>query len=220
MVNEENKFVKSVTDLFKRIGNHAGKAFEKGLEEQIPSTERSQKEFYQGILDSEKEFLEEKARLESEQDQLAEDKYQKSYQRKLQTAKNANQVMTAQMNETYRTQKKANDAYIQSVAANLKQIEEQIKRYQQQIMTDFNEIAKSATDSLESLEQSQLKMEEKMQEYGGLFQHQTLTFVNTGQYGETENVERFIPEHCSLGPTNETSVFMRVCGVVVRSSML
>ena len=30
----------------------------------------------------------------------------------------------------------------------------------------------------------------------------------------------FNPEHCSLGPTNETSVFMRVCGVVVRSSML
>ena len=28
------------------------------------------------------------------------------------------------------------------------------------------------------------------------------------------------PEHCSLGPTNETSVFMQVCGVVVRSSML
>ena len=28
------------------------------------------------------------------------------------------------------------------------------------------------------------------------------------------------PEHCSLGPTNETSVFMRVCGVAVRFYLL
>ena len=37
-------------------------------------------------------------------------------------------------------------------------------------------------------------------------------FINSQRVGD----EFFTPEHCSLGPTNETPVFMRVCGVAVQ----
>ncbi len=176
MADQDKQVEKEIGESFKNIGKLLGESLGQGMADSAGRVRGASDELSRELLESQKWYYQEKERLEAEMDAAQEEKYRREYQNRLARARTAEQAEIYRQNEELRLQKKANEAYLE----NLKEHYETVKAL---IVDNFSEIAERATDSLEEFEKAREKMADKMRDFGGLFDSQTVTLLNAGPDG-------------------------------------
>ncbi len=192
MAEHDNEVKKDIQESFERLGKLMGDSLSQGIADGSGSVRDAADMLSRELLESQAQYQQEMERIEKENEAAQEAKYRRDYQNRLNKARTAAQAEIVIENERLRLQKKSNQEYLESLKAHLEEVEAQIQAYKQKITNSFGEIAENATDSLEALERSRERMVEKMQDYGGMFDERTITFVNAGPGGSKLVFEEMI----------------------------
>lgn len=144
-----------------------------------------------GLLDSEKEYLAEKARLEKEHSD-------KEYQDKINNAKDAKEIEKIKQERIEEEEKKGQDAYLENLKlASEKErkiyeaLQKDIEKLKQKAVDNFTAMAEAAMDSIEELESTKNDFKGKLDDYTSLYYTYTLPAI-------TINGESVAPEFAGL----------------------
>ncbi len=201
MNQDNNAFLKETKELY----DAAGEVTLASLQEGHKKAEDNITSYQERILTLERQYQEEKSRLEDEYSAAEEEKLQRNYEIRLSKAKTEQQAETIRINESLRKQKKANREYLQDLKDRLtsekKLLQEKIKeekarlaQQRKEITENFDEIARRALQSVSELDEARRAMAEKMTDYSGLFREHSTFFLNSGPDGTSELFEEVIPD--------------------------
>lgn len=183
MEEKDERKIQELGESYQKLGEFFGEKVSEGILESLSGVERDSGSLLDALLESQEKIHAEIARVEEETGHAQEEKYQRDYRNRLNKARTAQQAETVRLNEMLRLQKKANAEYIEELEAFLKQIEAEIKAQKEKIISEFNQIAAKATGSLSDLDKARQAMEDKMRDYGGLFETKHVVFRNAGPGG-------------------------------------
>lgn len=183
MEEKDERKIQELGESYQKLGEFFGEKVSEGILESLSGVERDSGSLLDALLESQEKIHAEIARVEEETEHAQEEKYQRDYRNRLNKARTAQQAETVRLNEMLRLQKKANAEYIEELEAFLKQIEAEIKAQKEKIISEFNQIAAKATGSLSDLDKARQAMEDKMRDYGGLFETKHVVFRNAGPGG-------------------------------------
>lgn len=181
---ENQEIQRELEESYRKLGAMLGDSFGEGLAQNQDGVRQAADALSRELLESQKQYVAEKERLEREEEAAQEAKYRRDYENRLRKARTAAQAEIVRQNEQLRLQKKANKEYLTELEAHLDEVEAKIKAQKDRIVDAFNQIAKRAASSLDELERSREEMAEKVQDYGGIFDSRRVVFKNAGP-GET-----------------------------------
>ncbi len=174
MAKEEYQNEKEIAEKYRGVGKILGESLGDGLSEGGEKAKAASDQMYQELLGSYQFYLKEKERLEQENSAITEATHREAYQNQISRAKTAQRAEEIHQKEMLRLQKKANQEYLKEVKAQLKAIE----ALKKEIVTDFNDVSSFVNDRLKEVSGARERMEEKLQDYGGLFQERTVILRN------------------------------------------
>ncbi len=189
---------------FEAIGRVISERLGRGIAGGSGSAQKALQTMNEDLLASQKQYMDEKSLLEQKMEAETEAKYRREYEQKLKKAKTVEQAEIIRQNESYRLQKKADERYMTALEEHLKNVEEKVKAQKEAIVSEFNEIAERAADSMEELDRAVSRMEEKMTGYGQLFRTKKTTFLNSGFKGSKEVFEDTLLDLSAERATLET----------------
>lgn len=182
MANDSQKEIKAVREEIEALGESLQKSVDlidnsiKNSIQNISSfsdqAKKTGDEFYDGMLESERFYLEESKRLEEEQAKMTEETKRLEYSKRLASAKNATNREIVERNEMLRRKKLADKEYLEQ----LKQTAEQEKKILNQLKLDikktYDEIAQYATERIGDILKAQGNMEDKLAGLGNITRKQ------------------------------------------------
>lgn len=186
MADRNQQIIQEPMEAGKTTGRLFAEGFGLGLAENAGTTRSALGEFNNGLLGEQKDFFDEKQRLEQEIADAEEANQQSIYKSRLRNARTARQMESLQNSERLRLQKKANQEYVDTLKEHLDDVERQIQMQKDAIVNAFSDIAQRATESLGELEKARTKMENKLADYGQLFRQKTITFISNGSKDSKE----------------------------------
>lgn len=137
-----------------------------------------------GMLESEKNYISEKERIDAEREKREEEQREKEYQKRLKNAKTAAEIEEIKQEEILRKQKIAEDKYLEELRAKFDEEQKILEEQKNAIVSAYTEIAKSAKAKLSEIEQAQSKLADKMKAYGSLYTEWTTTIKGGGENGQ------------------------------------
>ncbi len=137
------------------------------------------------MLDTEREYLAERERLEQESGEAAEELRVREYEERLDAAKDQAEQEEIIEEERLRLKKRADEQYLDQLADSAEKEKEIVGELKDEITSMYREMAEHIEDSLGSVEKSREKLEKSLKDYaagsGGV---QTVSILNAK--GETE----------------------------------
>ncbi len=186
MADRKEQIIQEPMEAGKTTGRLFTEGFGLGLAENAGTTRSAMEKLNEEILGEQRDFFDEKQRLEKEIADAEEANQQSILQSKLKNARTARQVENLQNSERLRLQKKGNQEYVDTLKEHLSEVEQQIQIQKNAIVAAFSDIAQRATESLGELEKAREKMEKKLVGYGQLFRQKTTTFISNGSKDSKE----------------------------------
>lgn len=129
-------------------------------------------EFYDGMLESERWYLEESKRLEKEHARMEEETKRLEYEKKLAAAKNATNREIVEQNEVLRRKKLADKEYLEQLKQTAEQEKNILKQLKEEIKNIYSDIAQYASERITDVLKAQEKMEEKLSGVGNITRKQ------------------------------------------------
>lgn len=133
-----------------------------------------EKEFYDGLLESEKRYYEESKRLEEENERIKEQNRRREYEKRLASAKNAVNAEIIKQNEILRRKKLADEEYLDQLKKTAEAERLALEEVKDNIRTIYADIADYAEESLENVVRAQENMEKKLSKVGQLARKQII----------------------------------------------
>lgn len=127
-------------------------------------------------------YEQEKQRIDREEAAADADKARRNYELQLNSAKSAARIEKLKSDEILRIQKLSNDEYLAELKALAEQEKEILNNLKREVSNVYSEIAKFADENIQSVIDSQQKLEDKLSSYGSKFAHYTVR--NGGENGE------------------------------------
>ena len=133
-----------------------------------------EKEFYDGLLESERRYYEESQRLKEENERIAEQNRRREYEKRLASAKNAVNAEIIKQNEILRRKKVADEEYLDQLKKTAEAERLALEEVKDNIRTIYADIADYAEESLENVVRAQSNMEKKLSKVGQLARKQII----------------------------------------------
>ncbi len=182
MANDSQKEIKAVREEIESLGESLQKSVDlidnsiKSSMQNISSLGEHAKEagdeFYDGMLESERFYLEESKRLEEEQAKMTEETKRLEYSKRLASAKNATNREIVERNEMLRRKKLADKEYLEQLKQTAEQEKKILNQLKQDIKKTYDEIAQYASERIGDVLKAQGKMEDKLAGVGNITRKQ------------------------------------------------
>ena len=154
--------------LNEEVGKQIVAGVAEGIDENSALTKNALEKLNGGMLETEKTYLQEKERLDSENAALEEQLRQKEYQMRLASARNAASAEKIKQNEILRRKKAADEEYL----AQLKKTAEAEKTVLAQLLEDvreiYRDITREAEENFSEVFDAQESLEGKLADYGDM----------------------------------------------------
>lgn len=182
MANDSQKEIKAVREEIESLGKDLQKSvdlIDSSIKNSLQNisglgdyAKKVGDEFYDGMLESERFYLEESKRLEEEQAKMTEEAKRLEYSKRLASAKNATNREIVERNEMLRRKKLADKEYLEQLKETAEQEKKILNQLKQDIKKTYDEIAQYASERIGDVLKSQSKMEEKLAGVGNITRKQ------------------------------------------------
>ncbi len=190
--------------VFKKVGRLIAESMGIGIKDGTHETTEAMDRLNQELLESQQRYIEEKIKNDQALETAEAEKASRESYIRLQSAREAKLEEISRQKERLLLQKQYNQEYVEALQAHLVTVKDRVKLEKNKIAEAFNEIAKSATQSLEEFDRAREKMANKMVNFAGLFQSKREIFLNSGPRGTKE-----IFEHTLLDLSQERAELER-----------
>ncbi len=182
MANDTQPDIKTTQENVKSLGEDIQKSvdlIENAIKESIGAlgvfgdeAKAQGDEFYDGMLESERLYLEESKRIEEEHSRLEEEIKRLEYSKRLAAAKNATNREIVERNEVLRRKKLADKEYLEQLKQTAENEKKIFKNLKEEIKEVYGDIAQYASEQLGNVVKAQEKMEEKLSGLGNITRKQ------------------------------------------------
>lgn len=139
-----------------------------GIDENGELAKRALESLNGGMLETERNYLREKERLDGENASLEEEKRQREYRKRLASAKDAVSTENIKQNEILRRKKAADAAYLEQLKASAEAEKAVLAQLESDIREIYGDIASEAENNFSEVLSAQEALQEKLSDYGAM----------------------------------------------------